>query len=189
MSFPAHELLPFRTLGFDAEVPAARLGAAYAALTYPEPFFLVAPALALRQKLPPARRLKEALVYVLVGEELERQTFLRQLQEGGYERRPLVEERGEYSVRGGIIDLFPPLYAQPVRLEFFGDQVESMRFFDPASQRSRGSLEELLVLPVNEVILDVEARERALSGRSRRRDPRFWHHVQEGLHFPGIERH
>ncbi|MDI6852581.1 MAG: transcription-repair coupling factor [Deltaproteobacteria bacterium] len=189
LGFPAHELLPFRTLGFDAEAAAARVGAAFAALTYNDPFFLVAPVLALRQKLPPAPRLKDAFVYVLAGEELERDSFLKHLQMGGYERRPIVEERGEFSVRGGIIDLFPPLYDQPVRVEFFGDEVESLRFFDPASQRSRGSLEELAVLPVNEVILDEAARDLALAGKSRRRDPKFWHHVQEGLHFPGIERH
>lgn len=189
LSFPAHELLPFRTLGFDPEVAAARVGAAYAALTYRDAVFLVAPVVALRQKLPPTPRLKEAFAYIVAGEELERESFLKTLQMGGYERRPIVEERGEFSVRGGIIDLFPPLYAQPVRVEFFGDEVESLRFFDPASQRSRGSLEELAVLPVNEVILDEAARDLALQGKSRRRDPRFWHHVQEGLHFPGIERH
>lgn len=189
LAFPAHELLPFRTLGLDAEVPAARIGAAYAVLTYREPFFLVAPAAALRQKLMPAARLKDAFTYVLAGEELDRKAFLQQLLEGGYERRPIVEERGEFSVRGGIIDLFPPLYDQPVRIEFIGDEVESLRFFDPASQRSRGSLEELVVLPASEVILDRAARDRALEGRSKRRDPRFWHYVHEGIHFPGIERH
>jgi transcription-repair coupling factor (superfamily II helicase) len=189
LNFPAHELLPFRTLGFDAEVSAARVGAAYAALVFQEPFFLVAPAAALRQKLLPAARLKEAFTYVVAGEELNRQAFLKQLQEGGYERHPVVEERGEFSVRGGIIDLFPPLYPQPVRVEFFGDEVESLRFFDPASQRSRGSLEELVALPVSEVILDERARDRALQGKSRRRDPNFWRCVTEGSYFPGIERH
>jgi transcription-repair coupling factor (superfamily II helicase) len=182
LSFPGHELLPFRTLGFDAEVSAGRVGAAYAALTFQEPVFLVAPAAALRQKLPPGRRLKDAFAYVLAGEDLDRRAFLNQLLVGGYERRPIVEERGEFSVRGGIIDLFPPLYAQPLR-------VESLRFFDPASQRSRGSLEEAVILPVNEVILDRAARDQALEGKSRRRDPNFWHFVNEGLHFPGIERH
>ncbi len=189
LSFPAHELLPFRTLGFDAEVAAARVGAAYAALTYQEPYFLAAPAAALKQKLLPAPRLQDAFAYVVAGEELNRQDFLKQLQEGGYERRPIVEERGEFSIRGGIIDLFPPLYAQPVRLEFFGDEVESLRFFDPANQRSKGSLEEMIALPVSEVILDERARDQALQGKSRRRDPNFWRCVSEGLQFPGIERH
>jgi transcription-repair coupling factor (superfamily II helicase) len=150
---------------------------------------LVAPAAALQQKLPPPERLQEALVYVVAGETLAREVFVQNLLEGGYERRPVVEERGEFSVRGGIIDLFPPLYAQPVRLEFWGDEVESLRFFDPASQRSREALEELLVLPASEVILDGPAREHALARRKRRQDPQFWQNVQLGQHFPRIERH
>ena len=187
--FPAHEILTFRPLGLDSEVSAARLTGAYLALTARDPFFLVAPAAALREKLPPQIRLQEAWTYLVIGEEIPRQELLQKLQQGGYERRPLVEDRGEFSVRGGIIDLFPPLYERPVRLEFWGDLLESLRYFDPASQRSQNALEDLVVLPASEVILDDAAREQALQGRSKRRDPRFWHHVQEGIHFSGIERH
>ena len=70
--FPAHEVLPFKELSFDSEVSCARVGAAYQALTSREPWMLVAPAAALRQKLPPPERLQEALVYVVAGETLER---------------------------------------------------------------------------------------------------------------------
>jgi transcription-repair coupling factor (superfamily II helicase) len=187
--FPAHEVLPFRELSFDADVSCARLAAAYVALTSREPFFMVAPAQALRQKLPPEKRIRDLLAYVVAGENLERSEFLQHLMEGGYERRPVVEERGEFSVRGGVIDLFPPLYGQPVRLEFWGDEVESIRLFDPATQRSQGTLDDLTVLPANEVVLNEAVKERALAGRSRRQDPEFWHHVHEGRHFPRIERH
>jgi transcription-repair coupling factor (superfamily II helicase) len=187
--FPAHEVLPFKELSFDTEVSCARVGAAYVAQTSREPWLLVAPAAALRQKLPPPGSLQEALAYAVAGENLERESFLQTLLESGYERRPVVEERGEFSVRGGVIDLFPPLYAQPVRLEFWGDEVESLRFFDPASQRSQGSLEELLVLPASEESLNPAARERALARRKRRQDPQFWQNVQLGRHFPRIERH
>jgi transcription-repair coupling factor (superfamily II helicase) len=187
--FPAHELLPFRELNFDCEVSATRLAAAYVALTQSEPFLLVAPAAALRQKLPPASRIRDILAYVVAGENLARPDFLSRLTSGGYERRPVVEARGEFSVRGGVIDLFPPLYPQPVRLEFWGDEVESIRAFDPATQRSQGSLDDLMVLPASEVVLDQATRERALGRRKRRQDPQFYAMVQEGRHFPGIERH
>jgi len=187
--FPAHEVLPFRELSFDLEISCARMAGAYVALTAGQPFFMVAPSLALRQKLPPADRVRELLAYVLPGENLERPAFLQHLLDGGYARRPVVEDRGDFSVRGGIIDLFPPLYEQPVRLEFWGDEVESIRLFDPATQRSQGSLEELVVLPASEVVLDAKARERALSRRKRRQDPQFWENIQEGRHFPRIERH
>ena len=158
--FPAHEVLPFRELSFDADVSCARLAAASVALTSQEPWFMVAPALALRQKLPPENRVRDLLAYVVAGESLERPAFLQHLLEGGYERRPVVEERGEFSVRGGVIDLFPPLYPQPVRLEFWGDEVESIRLFDPATQRSQGTLEDLMVLPASEVVLDDAVKER-----------------------------
>jgi transcription-repair coupling factor (superfamily II helicase) len=187
--FPAHEVLQFRELSFDADISCARLAAAYVALTAKEPFFMVAPAQALRQKLPPEARLRDLLAYVVAGEELEREEFLQQLLAGGYERRPVVEEKGEFSVRGGVIDLFPPLYDRPVRLEFWGDEVESIRLFDPATQRSQDSLDDLTLLPANEVVLDDAVKERALSGRSRRQDPEFWDHVHGGRHFPRIERH
>jgi transcription-repair coupling factor (superfamily II helicase) len=187
--FPGHEILPFKELSFEADVSCARMGAAYVALTSREPFLMVAPALALRQKLPPAERIREVLAYVVAGETLERPDFLQRLLDGGYERRPVVEARGEFSVRGGIIDLFPPLYHLPVRLEFWGDEVESLRFFDPGTQRSQGSLEDLVVLPASEVVLDAAARDHALARRRRRQDPQFWHHVQEGRQFPRIERH
>jgi transcription-repair coupling factor (superfamily II helicase) len=130
------------------------------------------------------------MLYLVVGEEVRRPEFLAHLAAAGYERRPVVEEPGEVSVRGGIIDLYPPLYEKPVRLEFFGDELESIRFFDPATQRSVGaSLEELVLLPAREVVLTPAVRERALAGRSRRRDPRMWQHLQEGISFPGLERH
>ncbi len=188
--FPAHEILTFRELGFDTEVSCARLGAAYAVLTAREPWLVVAPAAALRQKLPPLSRVKDVPAYVVAGETLKREEFMRSLLEAGYDRRPVVEARGEFSVRGGVIDLFPPLYPQPARLEFWGDEVESIRLFDPATQRSVGvSLEDLVVLPASEVVLDAPAREHALARRKRRQDPQFWSNVQEGRQFPNIERH
>jgi transcription-repair coupling factor (superfamily II helicase) len=187
--FPAHEVLPFKELSFETDVSCARMGAAYLALTSPEPFLMVAPALALRQKLPPPERVREVLAYVVVGENLERQEFLQRLLDGGYERRPVVEARGEFSVRGGIIDLFPPRYDLPVRLEFWGDEIENIRYFDPSTQRSKGSLEDLVVLPASEVVLDGPTRERALARLRRRQDPKIWHQVQEGRQFPRIERH
>ncbi|MGA7561682.1 MAG: transcription-repair coupling factor [Desulfobaccales bacterium] len=187
--FPGHEVLPFQELSFDSEVSCARMASAYVAVTGTSPFLMVAPALALRQKLPPAQRLRDLLAYVLPGETLSRPEFLQSLLDGGYARRPVVEEKGEFSVRGGIIDLFPPLYEQPVRLEFWGDEVESIRSFDPASQRSLAQLPELVVLPASEVVLDDAAREHALARRKRRQDPQFWENVREGRHFPRIERH
>ena len=121
-AFPAHEILSFHPLGLDAGVSAARLAAAYVARTSREPMLLVASATALREKLPPVSRLEEAWTYVVAGEEVPRQEFLQKLQQGGYERRPLVEERGEYSVRGGIISNRLPLRDIPVTFRMMADR-------------------------------------------------------------------
>jgi len=88
-----------------------------------------------------------------VGEEVDREKLLRRFDASGFQRTSLVEERGDYSVRGGVIDLFPPLYNNPLRVEFLGDKVESLRLFDPLSQRSLRSLKEAIVLPANEIIM------------------------------------
>lgn len=95
-----------------------------------------------------------AVEYLETGKDADRERLIDRLEVCGYERCPLVEEYGDYSVRGGVIDLFSPLYPLPTRLEFYGDRVESIRQFDPVSQRSLGRLGEAVILPACEVIMD-----------------------------------
>mgnify|MGYP001581921886 FL=1 len=83
-----------------------------------------------------------------VGDSLDRELLLEAFERGGYERVDTVVEVGQWSLRGGIVDLFSPSHASPARLEFFGDEIESIRLFDPTSQRSSEHLDELLVLPL-----------------------------------------
>lgn len=81
--------------------------------------------------------------------EIQRDTLTRWLVKGGYQPSPLVENEGEYAVRGGIVDIYPPASSKPVRIEFFADKVESIREFEPATQRSIKKLEQFLILPSN----------------------------------------
>src|SRR6266481_8565677 len=83
-----------------------------------------------------------------VGASLEREGLLRTLATAGYERVETVVEVGQWSLRGGIVDIFSPTHDRPARAEFFGDEIESLRLFDPTSQRSVGPLQELTVLPL-----------------------------------------
>jgi transcription-repair coupling factor (superfamily II helicase) len=92
--------------------------------------------------------------YLLPGEETDRDDLIDKLIQGGYQRTVLVEEAGDYAVRGALIDLFPPLYPDPVRIEFFGDVVESIRTFSAQDQRSLKTLSELTLLPAAETVLD-----------------------------------
>ncbi len=189
LTFPGYENLPFVELTPDLQTASARLEAAYTLASGASRPIVIATALALAQPLPPRDRLAAVTEYLVVGMELDREKFIAHLQAGGYTRRPLVEERGDYSVRGGVIDFFPPLSPDPIRLEFWGDTVESIRTFNPASQRSAQHLEDVVVLPVSEVFLDPQS-QRLASHRLRSvKNNRVLEFCQRREHFPGIERY
>lgn len=123
-------------------------------LTQPfRPALTVTTAWAFMRRYVPKRLLTEQTEYLLAGADIDRDTVLRRLVENGYTQSPIVEDPGMFSARGGIIDAFSPLYAWPIRMEFFGDTLESVRLFNPSSQKSLKELEEAYLLPVREVIL------------------------------------
>jgi transcription-repair coupling factor (superfamily II helicase) len=110
---------------------------------------LVAPVRALLQHLPDPRLIGTMLLRLRVGDRWELQTLSAELVERGYRRRTMVETRGEFSIRGGIVDIFPVCAEDPFRLEFFADEIESIRIFDPITQRSFEKLEHLELTPLN----------------------------------------
>ena len=115
---------------------------------------VVAPWTALALRVPSRTAVRASSVEIEVGQTLDRDELVARLVSSGYARMPLVEERGELAVRGGIVDLFPPQRAHPVRIEFLGDDVESIRDFDPASQRSQERLGRVVAPPPRELLLD-----------------------------------
>jgi transcription-repair coupling factor (superfamily II helicase) len=119
---------------------------------------------AVLQRVPPRAAFADAVLRILQGERLDPEVLLSFLQRHGYVRAETVVEAGEYAVRGGIIDVFPPGLAEPVRLDFFGDEVESIRVFDPASQRTTGKRKSIDLKPVSEISLDEESIVRFRSG-------------------------
>ncbi|NTV41741.1 MAG: transcription-repair coupling factor, partial [Syntrophobacteraceae bacterium] len=159
-------LLPSRT-GHNAqwlgkmESTARRLEALYALRAAPTPNVIVTSALALAERLPPPEVLTAQVEYNVPGDEIDMEALGRRAVERGYYRVSLVEEHGDFSQRGGVLDVYAPLYRWPLRLEFFGDELESVRLFHPSSQRSMGILQDFLLLPASEIVLDTAARERA----------------------------
>ncbi|NOY13690.1 MAG: DEAD/DEAH box helicase, partial [Deltaproteobacteria bacterium] len=150
---PNWELSPYDPLTPHPELEATRL-TTLAALHRGELKALVLPVRALMQKLIPRQVLAAIALELVCEEEYARDSLLDTLLQLGYQPVPLVEERGSFAVRGDIIDLFPPDAEQPVRLDFYGDWIEKMRPFDPASQRSAaGSFERLKLIPAKEMIL------------------------------------
>jgi transcription-repair coupling factor (superfamily II helicase) len=164
--FPAWEVLPFEKLSPHPDNLAGRLEGLYKLVEESAPILITTPA-ALMQKVIPRSALKRSYLYAVAGQELRREDLLGHLVEWGYQNVPLVEERGDFSVRGGIIDLFSPAYGLPIRLEFDGDRLESIRQFNPANQRSAQPQEDLLLLPMKEFALRRARLEDCPAGKKR----------------------
>ncbi|MBI5018489.1 MAG: transcription-repair coupling factor [Deltaproteobacteria bacterium] len=165
--FPSWDSSPFEAIPPHPDVSARRIAALFRA-RQGGAFALVAPIGATLQRVFPPEVFDASSLHLATGAHAPRESLSRQLAEAGYRFTGQVEERGEASLRGGIVDLSPPFYRQPLRLDLFGDEIESIRTFDPATQRSTGRLEEALILPAREVVGGEDALERALA-RLRRR--------------------
>ena len=195
--FPVYETLDFREYVPQSDIVAQRLACLYSLLTRPGPVLLITSIQALHSAVIPRELLSQQVDYLVRKEETARDDLLSQLTRWGYSRVPLVEGPGEVSVRGGIMDIFPPLYSRPVRVEFFGDRVESIREFNPSTQRSVLDLEELVLLPISEIIWDSERMhlageklEQALIQGDIAENEASWlkHRLDQGLSFEGGER-
>ena len=160
--FPIYDISPLAGLSPHGDVVGRRLEALYRLTAEKNPI-VVTSIEALLLKILPKEAMIKAIDFLEAQEEVRREDLLRGLETKGYLRTSLVEERGDYSVRGGVIDIFPPIYAQPIRLEFWGDRIESIRHFDPLSQRSLRHVKEIVLLPANEIIMGDENIERARS--------------------------
>ncbi|MFQ5353655.1 MAG: DEAD/DEAH box helicase, partial [Thermodesulfobacteriota bacterium] len=147
--FPDTELLPFELKAPHPSILSARLEL-YHRLTRGRPFIIVTTARNLMQKLAPAPAFEQRVIRLARDEDYERDALVGDLLERGFNRVPMVEERGDISVRGAIVDIFPATGARPIRVEFFGDMIESIRSFEASSQRSVAALTEAVVLPANE---------------------------------------
>lgn len=151
--FPGWELDPYSPLSPHPEVEAQRL-ATLAALGAGRLRAVVTTVRALMQRLIPRQILAGLRLELSAGEEYPREQLLPRLAALGYQRVPLVEERGTFAVRGDLIDLFPPSAASPVRLSFFGDELEELRPFETLSQRTGSErLPGLELSPAREMVL------------------------------------
>jgi transcription-repair coupling factor (superfamily II helicase) len=131
---------------------------------------VVTSVIALMQKVTPYAEFNNYLQIISAGDTLNRDDFCARLLSGGYKRESLVEEKGEFSIRGSIIDIFPPAEQNPLRLEMFGDNIESIRMFDSSSQRSISAVDAFIVPPSGEVITNPSTLELAVRNIRRRAD-------------------
>jgi len=195
--FPQWELSPYELLSPHRETVAERLSALDKLLNH-EKTLVVTPIEALMQKILPRKVLYQATQYVGVGAEIHRDQLVEQLIYAGYRPADIVEARGEFSVRGGILDVFAPVGENPLRIEFFGDTVESIREFEITTQRSVAQLEIVTILPVREVVLSQEALQRGIArikariteiGASYNTLNTLMNQLEQATFFPGMERY
>jgi transcription-repair coupling factor (superfamily II helicase) len=168
LEFPAWETLPHERLSPRSDTVARRL-ATLAALKTPsdEHTIVVAPIRAVIHRFI-ADLASAPLQTLEIGSEVDLTTLVTHLTDLAYTRTDLVEKRGEFAVRGGIVDLFLPLSEHPVRIDFFGDEIEEMSFFDVSSQRTSSPVVgKLSVLPCRELLLTQTIRERAESAKEK----------------------
>ena len=155
---PALDVMPLQNLSPHAEICEERAIGLWRLATQRVPIAIVPVAAALF-RIAPADHYRQLALRVRAGDELPLDDVLAHLESIGYERREPVEMVGEYSIRGGILDVFSPEAPRPVRVELLGDTVESVREFDPRTQRSIAPVVRTLLLPLAEWSVPPEASE------------------------------
>mgnify|MGYP000229725448 FL=1 len=153
--FPAWDCLPYDRVSPNAEVSAARMAVlATLATGYTKPFVLLTTVNAAIQRVPARNTLKTASFIAEVGRQIDESALREFFSRMGFVKAPTVAEPGDFAVRGGLIDVYPPGETGPVRLDLFGDVLEGARCFDAITQRTTKKLNRLELAPVSEVILD-----------------------------------
>jgi transcription-repair coupling factor (superfamily II helicase) len=167
LRLPSWDCLPYDRIGPSAGVSAERM----ATLTRlarggfgKKPVLLITQAPALLQRLPPKAAVLAASYTAQVGADVDMAVLERYFAINGYHKASTVSERGEFAIRGGVIDVFPPGADEPVRLDLFGDTLESIRGFDRETQRSTRQLKHVDLLPVSEALLDADGVSRFRKG-------------------------
>jgi transcription-repair coupling factor (superfamily II helicase) len=193
--FPAWDCLPYDRMSPHPDIVAERLETLVRLATPKKPGtpgrIVLASVGAALQKVPPRSLYAEAAVVLKKGQTVDAGWLTRFLNENGYGRSETVMEPGEFAVRGGLVDLFPPGTVEPLRLDLFGDVLEEIRSFDPMSQRSTGAREEVVLLPVSEVLLTKDSIARFRGGYrelfGNPSDDALYEAVSEGQRHVGME--
>jgi transcription-repair coupling factor (superfamily II helicase) len=193
LRFPAWDCLPYDRVSPNPALVSERIASLARMLEQPSgPRIVLTTVNALVQRVPPRSTFAGASMELAVNREVKPERLAEFLEANGYGRAGTVMEPGEYAMRGGIIDIFPSGEADPVRLDLFGDTIESIRMFDPSSQRSAGKRQSLSLRPVSEVPLGKESIARfrtgwrELFGQEAAADPLYLS-ISEGRRHPGME--
>jgi transcription-repair coupling factor (superfamily II helicase) len=190
---PAWDCMPYDRASPSGVVQARRT-AALAALAdgLDGPTVVMTTANAILQRVPTPDTIRAATRRYRAGADVSMKNVIAWLEENAFLRTPTVREAGEYAVRGGIVDLYAPGAPEPVRLDFFGDTLETIRPFDPETQRTTGQWTDIRLVPMSEVVLTDASISRFREGYLRHfgaasKDDILYHSVSEGVRAAGVE--
>ena len=197
IDFPAWDCLPYDRVSPSGDIVAKRVSGLSRLIQWQEdkkflPRILVTTVNAVLQRVTPKDVLSQTSFYVGESTILDLKSFQEYLAVNGYIRTDTVREAGEFAIRGDIIDLFPPSYEFPLRVDLFGDTVEKIRAFDPLSQLTQGEVKEFSLEPVTEFFLDEESITRFRRGYREtfgavRDDDPLYSAVSEGRRYNGMD--
>ncbi|MBM6595669.1 transcription-repair coupling factor [Microvirga pudoricolor] len=196
LTFPAWDCQPYDRVSPNAAITAQRMTTlarlARSKTSEDKPRILSTTVNALVQRVPPRDRIAAETFSAAPGNVVDTTLLINWLETNGFLRTGTVRDPGEYAVRGGIIDLYPAGLPNPVRLDFFGDALESIRAFDPETQRTVGTLRSLDLVPMSEVQLTTESIKRFRQAYVAQfgaptRDDRLYETISEGRRYPGME--
>jgi transcription-repair coupling factor (superfamily II helicase) len=195
LQLPAWDCLPYDRVSPNSAISARRLlalGALAHGIAEDRHTILLTTLNAALQRVPERSWMASQTFAMAPGNQVDMAEISSWLEMNGFSRTPTVRETGEYAVRGGIVDLFTPGSEEPVRLDFFGDTLESIRSFDPESQRTSKQLKRLDLVPMSEVVLTEEAvsrfrRSYLSSFGAASRDDVLYQSISDGRRYAGME--
>ena len=187
INFPAWETLPHERLSPKSDTVTARFKALNN-IKNSETKFVVCSIRALLQPII-ANDLKNSQIKIKQSQSIKMLDLIEQLSKFGYTRSDLVEKRGDFAVRGGILDLFAPDQEHPIRIDFFGDEIDELSFFAISDQRSIEKIQsEILIFPCRELLIDAEVKKRAKDlGKLFPQIQDLTSKLSEGITFEGME--
>ena len=193
LTFPAWDCLPYDRASPTLRVMAERMATLHRLQQKPAgPQLLVTTVNAVAQRTLTPFRIRQLVARLAPKERIGRDRLATLLQANGYVRVETVADAGEFAVRGGLVDLYPSGEAQALRLDFFGDEIESVRTFDPADQRTTGRIDGFVLLPASETLLDEDSIKRFRSryrerfGATATGDP-LYQAISDGRRLAGME--
>jgi transcription-repair coupling factor (superfamily II helicase) len=194
--FPAWDCQPYDRASPSASVLARRMGTLSRLVRSrggERPRVVLTTANALVQRLPPVGWVSAQALAAAPGDALDMDDLTRWLEHNGFTRATTVRDAGEYAVRGGIVDLYAPSLERPIRLDFFGDTLETIRTFDPETQRTVAPMARLELIPTSELQMTTESIRRfrqgyvAAFGAATKGNDMLYEAVSEGRRYPGME--